>query len=238
MEINLNYLKNRFENKIMTLIGNNTAIDQVILNDSFKFIISSYNEPTSYHKDSKRAYHNLQHIVYGLKELDSIPQIDTIFNKEDIAILEIAWLYHDVVYSTDEERKYNEIYSGQEAFLDLTTMGVSSENAKKVYDAIQMTTHKIAPGQNISPIGAYICDMDLSSLGSPYDQFLIIQNNIRSENSQYSDKDFYKESVKILRSFADREKIFHTNIFYKKHEKQSRLNIRQWLDHVRHLGYK
>lgn len=80
----------------------------------------------------------------------------------------------------------------------------------------------------------YLIDADLAILGkSPYD-YQKYTEQIREEYYIYPDFMYNSGRKKALLHFLDMEAIYKTEHFFKKHEEQARINIKNELDNLNH----
>lgn len=68
-------------------------------------------------------------------------------------------------------------------------------------------------------------DIDVEVLGKSYNEYKKYSEEIRNQYSDYSDKEFNPERIKILKSFLDKNRIYNTEYYGNKYEFQARKNI-------------
>lgn len=172
-----------------------------------------WHELHSHYNESHRFYHTLLHIGYCLNELD---QARTYLDQPDA--VEMALWFHDVIHSPncDNERQSCELFS------QLGNGCFSQDFLNTVRSLIMATTHKVKPDYSDQ---AFICDIDLSSLGAPWKIFLSDSHALRLEHSHDSDEEFYRGKLKFFESLLSRQQIFHTDYFREKFEENARQNI-------------
>ncbi|MBN2736884.1 MAG: pantetheine-phosphate adenylyltransferase [Spirochaetales bacterium] len=166
-----------------------------------------------------RYYHNLLHIIDGLNHLTSVR--DKIKN---IEILEFAWWYHDVVYEPLSHE--NEYLSAQSALKDLTSFGFDADFTEKVISLIDASKNHEDPEDEDM---AYFFDIDLAVLGSPWEDFLRYEENIRREYAFIDDNEYNKCRCDFLVNLLKRKTIYHTEHFQSLFEKKAHENIRDLL---------
>ena len=93
-----------------------------------------------------------------------------------------------------------------------------------------VTTHKAKPECSDE---AYICDIDLSSLGAPWKIFLSDSQALRLEHSHDSDEQFYSGKLKFFEALLTRQHIYHTEFFSGKYEETARSNIRRLMTDIK-----
>jgi pantetheine-phosphate adenylyltransferase len=177
-------------------------------------ILERYNE-------SHRYYHNLEHIVLMLDELD----LSGGYTPE----LALAIWLHDVIY--DPKGSGNEMASALYAN-DLLKDKVERPVIERVSALIMVTEHnpKMIP---VTPEAQLIADLDLAILGKKPSEFFDYEKKIRNEYHHVSDYAFKEGRSKILLSFLARHTIYSTSQFRDKYELQARENIERSLDQLR-----
>ena len=133
-----------------------------------------------------------------------------------------AW-FHDVVHDATAGRGTNEGASAVVAHDALTTLGVSLTSLGSVVRLVCLTaTHDPVPNDRS---GAVLCDADLSVLGADdarYDRYV---NDVRAEYAHVPDDAWSEGRRRVLRSFLDRPRIFHTAAGRDRWESAARTNI-------------
>jgi pantetheine-phosphate adenylyltransferase len=179
----------------------------------YKRLVDAYSEPHRYH-------HTLGwHIIDGLNELWKIRPL---LEKPDE--VEFAWWFHDYFYR--KQSKVNEKRSAQTAYSLCTGAMIRKEFAEDVHTFILDTGHNEIPETSD---GKFIADIDILIFGKPPEVFDEYERRIRKEYL-WADKDEYNagRSV-ILQRFLNRSRIYHTNTFQRKYEKQARENLERSL---------
>ena len=91
------------------------------------------------------------------------------------------------------------------------------------------------------PIGfsdaGFMVDIDLSSFGLPWEQFLDDSNNVRDEYQHLSDTEFYRGQLQFLRHLLDRASFFATAYFREHHEARARANLKRKMEGLAKLGH-
>jgi predicted metal-dependent HD superfamily phosphohydrolase len=176
--------------------------------------------------ESHRHYHDLTHIAHCLGELDRaralVPQKDAV---------EMALWFHDVVYEpgskTNEKDSSDLFLRGPGAFLP-------PPFAAKVSALVVVTAFGKVPRNEDE---RYMVDIDLSSFGLPWEEFLRDSLNVRRERGEVADADFYKGHRPFLESLLARPSIFSTAFFQGLYEQAARANIRRFLADLAANGY-
>jgi uncharacterized protein len=105
-------------------------------------------------------YHNLSHTLDVLEQAEVIAIAESITNEEDLLLLKISALYHDVGFL--------QTYGGHEeescavAWQELSLFGFSEQQLQKVAGMIRATKVPQIPQNTLEEI---ICDADLDYLG-------------------------------------------------------------------------
>ncbi|RRJ84742.1 HD domain-containing protein [Aestuariirhabdus litorea] len=162
-----------------------------------------------------RFYHNQDHIGFCLQQLDKISS-----RLGSPAEVEMALWFHDVIYRINSDS--NEADSAN-FFCQL--VGTSSDclqRRDRIAELIMDTTHQNPPA---SQDGCYLADIDLSSLGRPWEAFLQDSRNVRRESPHLSDEDYNAAQRKFFQMLLSRPHLFHTQHFRDHLEQQARYNL-------------
>lgn len=174
-----------------------------------------WNEIVINYCDAGRYYHNLNHLEAIIRELsdvkDSIPHWDTAM---------FSVFYHDIVYNA--LRSDNEAQSADKAQLRLQEIGFPKDQTTQCVLQI-LATKGHNPGGDITT--QLFIDADLAILGKPTQAYTEYSENLRKEFFIYTDKEYKAGRKKILKHFLAMDRIFKTEHFYNKYEKQARKNI-------------
>lgn len=174
-----------------------------------------WNEIVINYCDAGRYYHNLNHLEAIIRELsdvkDSIPHWDTAM---------FSVFYHDIVYNA--LRSDNEAQSADKAQLRLHEIGFPKDQTTQCVLQI-LATKGHNPGDDITT--QLFIDADLAILGKPTQAYTEYSENLRKEFFIYTDKEYKAGRKKILKHFLAMDRIFKTEHFYNKYEKQARKNI-------------
>jgi predicted metal-dependent HD superfamily phosphohydrolase len=182
-------------------------------------LIARYSEPL-------RRYHSRSHIAHCLNELDQIK--DGRFNRDAV---EMALWFHDAVYVPGA--KDNE-HQSAELFARLARDCLEQGFIDKVRALIMLTTHREA--QATDPDGRYVVDIDLSSFGISWNEFIEDSRQVRQELSQVADEEYYPAYACFLRSLLDRSQIYLTEHFHGHYEAAARRNIARLLELIATQG--
>ncbi|EKE77894.1 hypothetical protein [Gallaecimonas xiamenensis] len=175
---------------------------------AFEALVAHYQEP-------HRHYHNLDHIQDCLALLDEVKdQLD------DGDAVELALWFHDVIY--DPKAKDNEAQSALWAQYWLTELGEAEDVVAKVAHLVRLTAH---PAQPSSADEGYLLDLDLAILGADPQAFDRYQQQIREEYRHVPSLLYKAGRAKVLRSIARAPRLYHSNYFFERREKQARANL-------------
>ena len=186
--------------------------------DAFRQITAAYSAP-------ERLYHNSQHIIDCLSELDEARHL-----AESPYRVEYALWLHDVYYrpgAGDNEEK-----SAEWARRILVDLGCHGSIADAVSSLIMATSHKRNPA---TPDEELIIDIDLSILGQKPETFDRYEKGIRAEYSWLSYADYSEGRTKILSSFLNRRRIYFSDWFERKYGAQARNNLTRALAALKRL---
>lgn len=162
-----------------------------------------------------RHYHTGEHIHDCLEKLaisrHLAPSPDAI---------ELAIWFHDAVYNP--YRADNEEKSADWAARFLNDNAADPALVEHTRHLILATCHD-APAHD--PDAALLIDIDLSILGADEDRFLAFEHAIRREYRWVPGPLYRRRRGDILRSFLQRERVFHTEVFHERLETRARVNL-------------
>ncbi len=169
-----------------------------------------------YGRDS-RYYHNLDHILSCLWELDRIPD-DNI----DKVSIELAVWYHDIVYkplSSD-----NEMHSAERLLKDLGDFETALD-LPQIYEMILATDYK-HPAQNreLTISEQHFLDIDCSVLGEREIEYWVYRQNVRREYAAVP-RVLFRLKRKAFLTDIMTNSIFYTKWFKERYEERARKNI-------------
>jgi predicted metal-dependent HD superfamily phosphohydrolase len=182
-------------------------------------LIDLYAEP-------HRHYHTLGHIRHCLHELD---QAVTLMDDPDT--VELALWFHDAIYvsgAKDNERRSADL------FREYAEGQVDSVFQQRIDDLIMATTHSGWPRHQDEQ---FIVDIDLSSFGLPWEDFMCDGLRIRAEFAHVEDEAYYPGHLRFLRGLCDRPSFFFTDCFRRRYEHTARENIRRLIADLSMRGY-
>ena len=200
------------------------------LHQNFKDLFQKYNQDNSlqenlwleietYYTSKKRHYHTLSHLENLFQELLPIQE-----NVEDWETVQFSIFYHDIIYNAS--RNDNEEKSAILAIERLNKIGINEDQILKCNHQILMTkSHEISDNDT-----NYFTDADLSILGKNWETYEEYFKQIRKEYRIYPDFMYNRGRKKALKHFLEMERIFKTDYFFRKYEKQARLNLEKELE--------
>ena len=169
-----------------------------------------------------RHYHNFSHIADCLAEFDSAKDL-----ARQTDAVELAIWFHDAIYDTRAQD--NEEKSAELARRYIADAGGDAEFCSSVAALVLATK---AHDSSMHPDAPLLVDVDLSILGQPSERFRTYEAQIRREYEWVPDKIFSEKRAEILGRFLARQRIYSTEPFFAKYEKQARANLQ---DSVRKL---
>ena len=178
-------------------------------------LVDGYNEP-------QRRYHTLAHIDHCLSMFD---QCKSLAVNPDA--LEIAVWFHDAIFVPGKPD--NEALSA-ELYLDLSA-GVHSDDFRELVDRLIMATLHDGRALEDSDAG-YMVDIDLSSFGLPWEDFLRDSQHLREESVELSDADYFRKQGAFRACLLARPHFFKTDFFRQRYEQQARDNLAKYFDQL------
>jgi predicted metal-dependent HD superfamily phosphohydrolase len=178
-------------------------------------LLAAYAEP-------QRFYHNLTHIEHCLGMFD---EVKSLLSNPDA--VELAVWTHDVIYQPgahDNEARSVEWYRNIAA-------GVHDPDlVQRVSRHILATLHDGKPLDDED--SRYLVDIDLSSFAMPWEDFLRDSHNLRRENPQISDQEYYRNQGKFQKLLLSRERFYHSDYFYQHYEQRARDNLARYFEYL------
>ena len=194
-------LKARFTNLMSKYSKNDDLTER-----AWRDIETKYSAP-------KRYYHNQAHLLNMLYEFEYIKEL----LREPDAVL-FSLYYHDIIYNPS--RKDNEERSAE--FLKSVLQDTSYTGIELSVQQIEASkTHKMSENSDIN----LFLDIDMAILGYKRDVYTEYSKHVRKEYSLYPDILYKMGRKKVLDAFLEQDKIFKSDFFFDKYEKQARENI-------------
>lgn len=172
--------------------------------------------------EAHRRYHVGAHIEHCLREFDlavasGIPNADAV---------ETALWFHDAIYETQGAPLPDNEQQSAEFFLARAEGHGSEKFRSDVYRLIKITDHRQLP---MAADEQYVVDIDLSSLGLPWPEFLRNSHDLRIEQCDVSDEEYYPPLAVFLQSLLHRPVLYHTSFFHSRYEHSARENLARYL---------
>lgn len=180
-----------------------------------QLLLDAYREP-------QRHYHSLAHIEQCMGMFDACKSLAT--NPD---ALELAVWFHDVIFEPDQadnERRSADLY------LQLSD-GVQADEMRRLVERLIMAT--LHDGNSLQdPDAVYMVDIDLSSFGLSWEEFLRDSENLRRENANLSDAEYYRRKKEFQNCLLDKERFYRSDFFAERLENQARSNLSRYFEFV------
>jgi len=181
----------------INLCTNVNIINNDIINDIYKVIVSMYNENSRY-------YHTLEHIKSMLQLSDQYQLII-----KDMISLQFAIFFHDIIYNaksgTNEEDSVI-------LFVKLLSNHIDQTIIDKVSRYIMSTkSHQISDDNDNDE--KLFLDFDMAVLSWPRDKYLEYAKCIRKEFIHVEINEFCIKRSKFLRDTTTAKKIYHSQYY-------------------------
>ncbi|MGJ8734468.1 MAG: HD domain-containing protein [Cellulophaga sp.] len=187
-------------------------------NDSLKNEL--WTEIEKNYSSKKRHYHTLLHLDNLLSHLTNVKS--EIQNWEAILF---TLFYHDIIYNSiklDNEEKSAEL--AEKRMKQISVSNDKIELCKKIILATKSHIKSTDSDTN------YFIDADLSVLGQNWETYLLYCKNVRKEYSVYPDLVYNIGRKKVLNQFLKMDRIFKTDYFFNKFNKQAKNNVQKEID--------
>lgn len=172
----------------------------------------------THYSESKRAYHNLNHLQQLFTQFEQIEQ-----QLAQPNIVALALYYHDVIY--DPKRSDNELKSAEYAVRHLQDY-LSAEQCRRLHALIIMTAdHQLDDSADLD--AAYLLDMDLSILGTEWSDYQHYAQAVRQEYQHVTTEDYRIGRVQVLRGLLAHSQLYLTEYYYERLERHARSNIQR-----------
>jgi len=176
-------------------------------------LVDSYNE-------SQRRYHTLAHIDHCLSMFD---QCKSLASNPDA--LEIAVWFHDAIF--EPGKSDNEALSAK--LYEELSAGVHTDEFRALVGRMIMATLHNGLSLDDSDAG-YMVDIDLSSFGLPWEEFLRDSRHLREESAELSDADYFQKQGAFRSCLLARPHFYQTDFFRRHYEQQARDNLAKYFD--------
>ena len=178
-----------------------------------------FDELDGLYGEPHRRYHAAPHIEHCLRQFDLAAD-----RMDEPDAVEMALWFHDAIYEIPA--KDNELRSA-ELFAALADGRGSKRFRTKVHNLVMTTTHLDPPPQTLDE--SFMVDIDLSSFGRPWEEFLLDSRAVRAELPHLSDAEFRPRQKKFLESLAARPRFCFTEFFRERHEDRARKNMERMI---------
>lgn len=168
------------------------------------------------YSDPSRHYHGISHVDFCLSQLEPARPL---FG--NVVAGELALWFHDVIY--DPTRGDNEARSA-EFFSTWARDALPGPLVDQVNKLILMTDYPSAPKDNDARL---LVDIDMSSFGRPWPEYLRDSLDVRREAVHLSDDEFYARQLRFLESQLRREAFCYTRFFQARHGQRAMDNMRK-----------
>lgn len=176
-----------------------------------------FDELYALYAEPGRHYHTPQHIEHCLRHMDRVRDL-----LHDPVSVELAVWFHDAIYElggSDNERR------SARWFLQRSRGVVDDRRRRRVARLILATIHPSAPAD---PDARFLVDIDLSSFGLPWPEFLRDSVNVRRESTACSDREWSERQTRFLDCLVRNPPFFLTDYYRAHHEQQAQDNIRRF----------
>ena len=173
-----------------------------------KFIKQINNEVIDAYSRENRGYHDTKHIETMLKQLDIFMANSKEANKvKNLDELRLAIIFHDYVNGEPDEINKSIAYAQKV----LKTINPEYDTSNLV-NLISATDHSLIKA-NGSFDEKLIHDLDLVILGQSDNEYNEYVKQIRAQYSQYSDFEFNKARLEVLKKLIYQPKVYKTEYF-------------------------
>ena len=186
---------------------------------------TAFDELDALYREPHRRYHTAAHIEHCLRLFDLAAD-----RMDEPDAVEMALWFHDAIYDVPTEK--NELRSAE---LFAARAGGRGEERfrSKVRRLIMATTHSEPPATLDE---SFIVDIDLSSFGLPWEEFLRDSIAVREEFPRVPDAEFYPRHRKFVESLVARPAFCFTEFFRDRHEARARENIERLFARIEAQG--
>ena len=184
-----------------------------------------FDELDALYREPHRRYHTPAHIEHCLRLFDLAAD-----RMDEPDAVETALWFHDAIYDVPTEK--NELRSAE--LFAARAGGRGSERFRsKVRRLIMATTHREPPATLDE---SFIVDIDLSSFGLPWEEFLRDSVAVREEFPHVPDAEFYPRQRKFVESLAARPAFYFTEFFRDRYEARARENVERIFSRIEAQG--
>lgn len=168
-----------------------------------------------------RHYHNLEHLVHCIQELQDF-KIRNNTEAINMEALFLAILGHDMVYRKEGN---DELMSAHNS---LEYLG-HNETTQKVHEIIMATAHFDKNGKiEFSDEEKIMCSLDLAILAQPSFMYEEYTKNVRKEYAKFDELSYLNGRKKVVESFLEMPQIYKS-IFFSHYEEDAKQNLKNEL---------
>lgn len=187
-----------------------------------------FNRVDARYREPHRYYHGPAHIEHCLRKLDEagarVPNRDAV---------EMALWFHDVVYDVPEAPAQDNEKRSAEFFRLCADGGGTGRFRADVRRLIVITEHRVLPEPEDE---RFMIDIDLSSFGVAWPEFLRNSRAVRLEQPRIPDDRFHAGTEGFMRKMLARPSFCFTAFFRARHERTAIENINRYLQMPEPLG--
>lgn len=169
-----------------------------------------------------RAYHNIEHIKACLNYFD-----DCKSHADFADAIEFAIWFHDCIYQLGESD--NEAHS-RDWFIRQSTGYIVPAVTRHVDRLIMDTRHLSVPD---SDDGKLIADIDLTSFGLPWDEYLSDSHAVQAELSLINNGCEVTSKILFLENLVDDGQIYYSDYYLTHFEQKAQDNVQRHLHLLR-----
>lgn len=181
----------------------------------YQRIEAAYAEP-------QRFYHTIEHVEHCLAMFDDCRAL---LNLPDA--VELAIWFHDAIFipgNPDNEARSAVLYQ------EVAAQAHPEDFCARIPRMIMATLHDGDALDDDDTL--YLVDIDLSSFGLPWDEFLRDSQNLRRESQATPDEEFYRGQSAFQRNLLAREQFFLTEFFRLRYETRARDNLARYFEQM------
>jgi predicted metal-dependent HD superfamily phosphohydrolase len=166
-------------------------------------------------REPHRHYHTLQHLYECLDLFEGVRS-----TAQRPGEIELALWFHDAFY--DPTRDDNEERSAEWARASVLEAGLPRDVADRLHALVMATRHEAVPQDADAQL---LVDVDLAILGSAPARFDESDEQIRLEYAHVPEDEFRAGRRRVLGDFLDRPRLYSTESFHSRFERQARENL-------------
>lgn len=194
-------------------------------------MIDFVTEISQYYESDDRFYHNMEHLAHCLQELEWLDK-NTVQSQNNLKILCIALLGHDVIYGSNMQGKSDEELSAQwtESWM-INKEVLNKEDAMTVKLLIEKTQYL---SKNISldtDLDKIMCSIDLAVLSKTKKVYCKYSANIRKEYQEVPEESYRLGRSVALKKLLSMPKLYECESFFQ-YESLARKNLNEEINQL------